>query len=88
MYHSVAHGEGYKSSVHSCEEHDGRQDDNADQTEGPARTQVGVDLRDKHGAQGASTAAWGCQPAHVQTLHTHTFMEINERNHFFALNHY
>lgn len=75
LYPSVAHGEGYKSSVRSCEENDGSQYSTTDQTEGPARTQESIDLRDKDRAQGPSAAAWGCQPAHVHTLHTHTFME-------------
>ena len=58
--------------VGRAEEDDGSYHHATDEAEGPARSQVGVDLGDEDRAQCTCAAPRGCQPAHVHTLKTET----------------
>lgn len=54
--------------VGGAEEGDGADHHPADEAEGPARAQQGVDVRHEDGAQSSRSAPRGGQPAHVDAL--------------------
>lgn len=68
---SMANRKGNESAVGRDEEDDGSCHHAADEAEGPARSQVGVDMGDEDRAECPCPAARRRQPAHVHTLVKH-----------------
>lgn len=69
---SMANRKGDESVVGRAEEDDGSCHHAADEAEGPARSQVGVDMGDEDRAKCPCPAARRRQPAHVHTLRKQT----------------